>query len=285
MPGDRRGLGKGLEALIPLGPGLREVEVASIVPNPRQPRRGVDSEALEELAASIKEQGLVQPLVVTEIEGAYQLLVGERRWRAAQLAGLSTVPVVVREATPQQMLEVALVENLQREDLNPLEAAGAYQQLVEDFGMTQQQVADKVGKNRVSVTNTLRLLRLPDAVKDALLSEQITEGHARAILRLKEEKRHVQVLETIVKRGLNVRQAEELVRGIVEAPAAQRKQRERSPELSALEDQFRQALGTKVSLSRSKRGGRLVVYFYSDEELQGIYDLIVGPRNAAPIGG
>ena len=142
MPRERRGLGKGLEALIPSAPGVTEVEVDSIVPNPRQPRQAIDPQALEGVAASIREQGLVQPLVVTEVEGGYQLLVGERRWRASKLAGLDAVPVVVRDVTPQQMLELALVENLQREDLNPLETASAYQQLVEEFGMTQQQVAE-----------------------------------------------------------------------------------------------------------------------------------------------
>ncbi len=276
MPGDRRGLGKGLEALIPIAPGVQEVEVDSIVPNPRQPRRALDPDALQELAASIKEQGLVQPLVVTEIEGGYQLLVGERRWRAASLAGLETVPVVIREVTPQQMLELALVENLQREDLNPLEAAAAYQQLVEEFGMTQQQVADRVGKNRVTVTNTLRLLKLPEQVQDALLAEKISEGHARAMLRLRGEGAQMQVLEAIIKRGLSVRQTEELVRRMVEEPEAKPKEPTKSPELTALEDQFRHALGTKVSLSRGKKGGKLVIYFYSEEELQGIYDLIVG---------
>lgn len=276
MPGDRRGLGKGLEALIPIAPGVTEVEVDSIVPNPRQPRRALDAEALQELAASIREQGLVQPLVVAEIEGGYQLLVGERRWRAASLAGLEMVPVVVREATPQQMLELALVENLQREDLNPLEAAAAYQQLVEEFGMTQQQIADKVGKNRVTVTNTLRLLKLPDRVKETLLAEVINEGHARAMLRLRDERAQMQVLDAIIKRGLSVRQTEELVRRLVEQPEAKPNAPEKSPELRALEDRFRQALGTKVSLNRSKRGGKLVIYFYSQEELQAIYDLIVG---------
>lgn len=276
MPGDRRGLGKGLEALIPVAPGVQEVELDSIVPSPRQPRRSLDQQALQELAASIKEQGVVQPLVVTEIEGGYQLLVGERRWRAARLAGLEMVPVVIREATPQQMLELALVENLQREDLNPLEAAAAYQQLVDEFGMTQQQVADKVGKNRVTVTNTLRLLKLPDEVKDGLLAEEISEGHARAMLRLRHEKAQIQVLEAIIKRGLSVRQTEELVRRMVEEPEAKPKAREKSPELRALEDQFRQALGTKVSLNPGKKGGKLVIYFYSDEELQQIYNLIVG---------
>ncbi len=276
MPGDRRGLGKGLEALIPIAPGVTEVEVDSIVPNPRQPRRALDPEALQELAASIREQGLVQPLVVAEIEGGYQLLVGERRWRAASLAGLEMVPVVIREATPQQMLELALVENLQREDLNPLEAAAAYHQLVEEFGMTQQQVADKVGKNRVTVANTLRLLKLPNRVKETLLAEVINEGHARAMLRLRDERAQMQVLHAIIKRGLSVRQTEELVRRLVDEPEAKPKAPEKSPELRALEDRFRQALGTKVSLNRSKRGGKLVIYFYSQEELQAIYDLIVG---------
>jgi ParB family chromosome partitioning protein len=214
--------------------------------------------------------------VVTGIEGGYQLLVGERRWRAAKLAGLEMVPVVVREATPQQMLELALVENIQREDLNPLETATAYQQLVEEFGMTQQQVAGKVGKNRVTVTNTLRLLKLPDEAKDALLAEEISEGHARAVLRLRGEKAQIQALEAIIHRGLSVRQTEELVRRMVEEPGRKPKTSEKSPELRALEDQFRQALGTKVSLSRGRRGGKLVIYFYSEEELQGVYDLIVG---------
>jgi len=276
MPGDRRGLGKGLEALIPVAPGVKEVEVDSIIPNPRQPRRALDAETLQELASSIKEQGLVQPVVVTEIEGGYQLLVGERRWRAAKLAGLETVPVVVREATPQQMLELALVENLQREDLNPLEAAAAYQQLLEEFGMTQQQVADKVGKNRVTVTNTLRLLKLPDEAKDALWAGEISEGHARAMLRLRGGTAQMQVLAAIIKRGLSVRQTEELVRRMVEEPEAKPKVREKSPQLRALEEQFRQALGTKVSLTRGRRGGKLVIYFYSEEELQGIHDVIVG---------
>ncbi len=279
MPGERRGLGKGLEALIPPAPGaagVTEVEVDKIVPNPRQPRQALDPEALQELAASIQEQGLVQPLVVTEVEGGYQLLVGERRWRAARLAGLELVPVVIREATAQQMVELALVENLQREDLNPLEAATAYQQLVEEFGLTQQGVADKVGKNRVTVANTLRLLKLPDEVKNALLSNEISEGHARAMLRLRGDSAQLQALEAIIDRGLSVRQTEELVRRMVEEPKTRPKPPQKSPELRALEDKFRQALGTKVSLSQGSKGGRLVIYYYSDEELQGIYDLIVG---------
>jgi ParB family chromosome partitioning protein len=276
MPGERRGLGKGLEALIPSAPGVAEIEVESIVPNPRQPRQAMDPEALEELAASIREQGLVQPLVVAEVPGGYQLLVGERRWRAAKLAGLDRVPVVVREVTPQQMVELALVENLQREDLNPLETAAAYEQLAEDFGLTQQKIADKVGKNRATVTNTLRLLKLPQKVKDALLEGRITEGHARAILRLESRETQLETLKAIVERALSVRQTEEMVRRLVEGPRERTPSPEKPPELRALEDRLRQALGTKVSLSRGARGGRLVIYFYSEEELHNIYDLIVG---------
>lgn len=275
MPGERRGLGKGLEALIPSTPGVTEVDVDSIVPNPRQPRQAIDPQALEDLAISIREQGVVQPLVVTEVEGGYQLLVGERRWRASKLAGLDAVPVVVRDVTPQQMLELALVENLQREDLNPLETASAYQQLVEEFAMTQQQVADKVGKNRVTVTNTLRLLKLPMEVKDALLQGQITEGHARAMLRLPSERAQLDVLKAVLKGGLNVRQTEEMVRRMSKEPKPKTSVVERPPEEKALEDKFRQALGTKVSLTRGGKGGKLVIYYYSEEELQAIYDLIV----------
>jgi ParB family chromosome partitioning protein len=274
MPGERRGLGKGLEALIPSAPGVNEVAVDSIVPNPMQPRQMVDQEALEELATSIREQGVVQPLVVTKVEGGYQLLVGERRWRAARLAGLDVVPVVVRDVSPQQMLELALVENLQREDLNPLEAASAYNHLLEEFGMTQQQVADKVGKNRVTVTNTLRLLKLPAEVKKALLQGNITEGHARAMLSLRSEKAQLQVLRAVLKSGLSVRQTEEMVRRLTEEPQ-HKAPPTKLPELQALEDKFRQALGTKVNLTGGSKGGRLVIYFYSEEELQGIYDLIV----------
>ncbi|HUS71010.1 MAG TPA: ParB/RepB/Spo0J family partition protein [Anaerolineae bacterium] len=275
MPGERRGLGKGLEALIPSAPGVNEVPVDSIIPNPKQPRQMLDQEALEELAASIREQGVVQPLVVTRVEGGYQLLVGERRWRAARLAGLDVVPVVVRDVSPQQMLELALVENLQREDLNPLEAASAYNHLLEEFGMTQQQVADKVGKNRVTVTNTLRLLKLPVQVKEALLQGKITEGHARAMLSLRSEKAQLQVLGAVLKSGLSVRQTEEMVRRLTEEPRPKPSLDRTPPELKTLEDKLRQALGTKVNLTRGSKGGRLVIYYYSDEELQAIYDLIV----------
>jgi ParB family chromosome partitioning protein len=278
-------LGKGLEALIPVtevsGPGLSEVAVDLIVPNPMQPRQALDAEALQELADSIREHGLIQPLIVTSIQdptsdAQYQIIVGERRWEAAKIAGLTSVPVVVKEATPQEMLELALVENIQRADLNPLEEAAAYRQLMDDFGLTQKQVAEKVGKSRVTVANSVRILRLPDEIKQALAEGQISEGHARALLALKKRADQLKVLGAIVKRGLSVRQTEEMVRRVAAGTQPRRKSESPSPETEALENEFRNALGTKVRLFRSRKGGKLVIQFYSEEELEAIYRIIVG---------
>lgn len=287
----RGGLGKGLEALIPAGlaqPGLRRISTDAIVPNPRQPRSVFDPEALQELADSIREMGLIQPLIVQQVPGSqdapdgprYQLITGERRWRAARLAGLRHVDVIVKEATPQEMLELALVENIQRADLNPLEEAGAYQQLNDEFGLTQERIAERVGRSRASVANAMRLLRLPQEVKDALVTGEITEGHARALLMLSDEDEQLLALHAIVRRHLSVRQAEELVRRLQAAGSDTSRQRTRSPETEALEAEFRESLGTRVDLYRSRRGGRLVIHFYSEEDLQAIYDRIVGGDDA-----
>jgi ParB family transcriptional regulator, chromosome partitioning protein len=278
----RSGLGKGLEALIPvtqeLAAGLTRVPVSAITPNPLQPRTALDPDALAELAASIREHGLIQPLIVTQ-QGPerFQLIAGERRWQAARLAGLPTVPVIVKEATPQQALELALVENIQRADLNPLEEASAFRQLVEEFGLTQEQVAERVGKSRVAVTNTLRLLRLPAEVKQALADGTIHEGHARALLALPTPEAQLAALKVVVRKALSVRQTEELVRRLLAEPLPKKPERPANPETEALEEEFRETLGTKVNLYRSRKGqGRLVIHFYSEEELQAIYDVIVG---------
>jgi ParB family chromosome partitioning protein len=280
--GRRSGLGRGLGALIPETEqptgGVAQVPVSAITPNPLQPRTVVDAEALSELAASIREHGLIQPLIVTQ-QGPerYQLIAGERRLQAARMAGLAQVPVVVKEATPQQALEMALVENIQRADLNPLEEAMAFRQLVDEFEMTQEQVADRVGKSRVSVTNTLRLLRLPAAVKQALVDGAIREGHARALLALSTKEAQVAALKTVMTKALSVRQTEELVRRLLAEPAPPKEAEPVSPALQALEEDFRETLGTKVNLYRSRKGqGRLVIHFYSEEELQALYDVIVG---------
>jgi len=283
----RRGLGKGLSALIPgveTPSGVIEVRVSEITTNPRQPRHEIPAESLRELADSIREHGMLQPLIVTGVDPAgastgarYQLIAGERRWRAAKLAGLELVPALVKEATPQQTLEIALVENIQRADLNPLEEAQAYRQLMDEFGLTQEQTAERVGRSRVTVANSLRLLRLADEIKSALMANRISEGHARALLGLANAHLQLRVLRAIEKDGLSVRQTEELVRRLTAAGEEEEQAvSSQTPETRALEDRFRRALGTKVNLFRSKRGGKLVIHFFSEEELQSIYDRIVG---------
>jgi len=285
----RGGLGRGLGALLPTSAGLTELDVDAIQPNPRQPRQHVDPGQLEELASSIRAHGVLQPLVVRELPGAggrrFELIAGERRWRAARLAGLARVPAVVKDVTPQATLELALVENIQRADLSPLEEALAYRQLIDEFGLTHETLAARLGKNRVTVTNTLRLLGLPEAVKSSLAAGEISEGHARALIALPDDEARVQALRQVKNLRLSVRQTEELVRRWGEVPAGPsggRPARQsgdgaetRSMETRALEEQFRAALGTRVTLTRSRRGGKLTIHFYSDEELQGLYDLLV----------
>ncbi len=280
----RRALGRGLDALIPSAEsraGATEIRIAQVSPNPHQPRQTITEESLVELAASIREHGVIQPLVVTQVGDEYQLIAGERRWRAAQLAGLTTVPAIIKETTPQQMLELALVENVQRADLNPLEEASAYRQLMDEFGLTQEEVAERVGKSRTAVANTVRLLRLPDDLKEALATGRISEGHARALLSLPTARLQRQALATIEKRGLNVRQTEDLVRQMqAELEESTDEKVVREPSLSPQDqdvvEKFQSRLGTKVNLVRGKKGGRLVIHFYSEEELQAIYEAIVG---------
>ncbi len=279
----KSGLGKGLGALIPaadeaaVGQGVARVPLSAITPNPHQPRSPIRDQDLVELAASIEEHGIIQPLVVARAPDGYQLIAGERRWRSARLAGLTTVPVIVKDVAPSEMLELALVENVQRADLNAFEEALAYRQLIDEFGLTQEQVARRVGKSRAAVANTLRLLKAARPVQEALLGARISEGHARALLGLERAEAQAAALKTVLKQDLNVRQTEELVRRLLgqekkqpgSAPAV-------SPETRALESRFREALGTRVSLKRSGAGGRIVIHFYSKEELEALYERIVG---------
>lgn len=282
----KRGLGRGLGALIPQGEdasagdssgGLRTVAIDAIVPNPHQPRSVMDEEALDELAASIEEHGLIQPLIVNDSgDEHYTLIAGERRWRAAQRAGLTQVPVVVKEASPQGMLELALIENIQRADLNPLEEAAAYRQLLDEFGLTQAQVAKRVGKSRPAVANTVRLLELPEKVRQAVVNGEISGGHARAILGLPNEESRLAMMNTIIRKGLSVRQTESLVRKWTSAARPKGRQAQRTPpELVSLESQFQQSLGTRVNITKGAKGGKVVIHFYSDEELNAIYEAIV----------
>ncbi len=277
------GLGRGLEALIPganaTGPldgGPVSISVGEITPNPLQPRMRMNPAELEELAASIREHGIIQPLIVTQNEaGKYELIAGERRWRAAQMAGLQAVPVIIRQATSQQRLELALIENVQRADLTPLETAEAYRQLAEDFSLSHEEIARQVGKSRVAVTNTLRLLKLPQSIQTALAEGEITEGHARALLGLSSAQAQLAALQTILKNNLNVRQTEELVRRLAGEKKPPLTKPAPEPEVVALENRLRERLGTKVSLTRTKSGGTVVIHYYSDEELNHLLDVLL----------
>ncbi|MGC9348568.1 MAG: ParB/RepB/Spo0J family partition protein [Anaerolineae bacterium] len=288
----RRGLGRGLDVLIPsegASPGgLKQVPIGEIVPNPHQPRTSLTETSLAELAGSIREHGVIQPLIVTRrAEGDFQLIAGERRWRAAKMAGLTQVPVIVKEAAPQEMLELALVENVQRADLNPLEEALAYQHLVEDFGLSQSEVARRVGKSRPAVNNVMRLLGASKAVQQALLDEKITEGHGRALLGLDTSETQDMALNVVLENELTVRETEALVRhvresrdGVREAQASleddDTEARQPDPHLQALEERFQEALSTRVRLRHGRKGGRIVIYYYSDEEFQALYRHLTG---------
>jgi ParB family transcriptional regulator, chromosome partitioning protein len=274
-------LGRGLSSLIPqrasTSAGVVEVPVARIAPNPYQPRRRIDDETIEELAASIREHGVLQPVLVTETLDGYQLVAGERRVRAARLAGLERIPALVRQLADRDQLEVALVENVQRADLDPIDEALAYRQLIDEFGLTQEGVAQRVGKARATVANTLRLLELHRDVQGAIADGRITEGHGRALGGLPVDGQ-AHVLGTVVDQALSVRQTEELVRRLREPRLARATTPEArlDPDLERLEEDLRERLGTKVSLSRSRNGGRIVIEYYSDEELGRLYERLIG---------
>lgn len=276
----RRALGKGLSQLIAeqYDSSLSEISVDDICSNPEQPRTHFDVEALDELANSIRQFGLLQPLVVRPIsEGKFELIAGERRWRASKLAGLQTVPIVQRAAGDQHALELALVENLQREDISSLETAVAYRRLIDQFGLTQEAVAEKVGKSRTSVANTVRLLKLPPRIQMAIQSGQLSEGHARALLTFEGEPAQLAVFDQIIEKGLTVRDVEALgkpsvkkVRSKAEAP---------NPsvvvdQLKVIEDSMKRFLQTQVKIESLRQGGRLLIEFYSEDDLQRILDLL-----------
>ena len=276
----RSGLGKGLDALIPAGQtmpsgdgsGITHIPVDLIQRNPRQPREKFDIEELENLAASIREHGIIQPLIVSPGKnGIYILIAGERRLQAARKAGLKTVPVVIRHATDQQLLELALIENVQRADLNPIEEAEAYHNLSREFKMSHETIAQRVGKSRVAVTNTIRLLDASAAVKQVLVDGRITEGHARAMLTLS-AKAQENLLNTIVNLDLSVRQTEALARKYSGQKPVSKKRSGASADVNDIERRLRSSLGTKVSLKHGKKGGTVTIYYYSNEELDSLLE-------------
>jgi ParB family transcriptional regulator, chromosome partitioning protein len=280
-PERTQGLGRGLAALIPQrAPALPvtvDVPIARVRPNPLQPRKRFDPDGLASLTASITEHGVIQPIVVTETIDGYQLVAGERRLRAAQAAGLERIPAVIRQLADREQLEVALVENLQREDLDPLETADAYRQLIDEFGFSQDDLAARVGRARSTVANTLRLLDLAPGVQAAVADGRLSEGHGRALGGLAQELQD-RVLDSVIGQELSVRQTEELVRRLREPkPEASGQPIRRSdPDLERVEEELRRSLGTKVSLARSRRGGRIVIEYYSEEELGRLYERLTG---------
>jgi ParB family transcriptional regulator, chromosome partitioning protein len=287
MSTQKKALGRGLGALIPTrssqsegrqGAGLAEVGLDQISPNPFQPRRTFNEASIEELARSVREHGIVQPLVVTRTgENRFRLIAGERRYRAAKKAGLSTVPVVIKETmTDSDVLQVALIENIQREDLNPIEEAYAYHQLHEEFGLTQEEISRRVGKERSTVANCLRLLKLPDGVKKLLASGQLSMGHARAILALDSPKKQEQLAERVVRRSLNVRQTEMLA--AERAPKAAQPEKEKDIFTRDAEEKLMRSLRSKVEIDRKRRGGVIHIRFGSEDELIRLVEELMGRR-------
>ena len=286
------GLGRGLDALIPRGNAAEAtahaIPIDRVRRNPHQPRVDFADEALAELTASIVTHGVLQPIVVREAaDGGYELIAGERRLRAARAAGLSEIPAVVRDSSTNELLELALVENVQRADLNPIEEATAYRELIDRFGLSHEAVARQVGKSRVAVSNALRLLDLAPETRQAIIEGRITEGHGRALAALTIAELQRAVLQVVLERHLSVRQTEELVRRKRELGPTRTRQ-PLSEDLADLEAQLRGVLATKVGIVRTRRGGRLVIDFYSDEELDRLYSIITrgavnGAATAEPV--
>lgn len=270
----KRGLGKGLDALLPgtateKDGKLREINIEDIIPNSRQPRQVMDDDKLDELAGSIQEHGIVQPVVIRPLEdGIYELIAGERRWRACQKLGMQKIPAVIREYGDLEAAAAALIENVQRENLNPLEEAGAYRILMEEFGLTQEEVSKRVGKSRPFVGNMVRLLSLPDEVKNMMFENRLSTGHARAILGIDEKDRQVEAAKRIIKNRMNVRQAEQLVKTMAKVRAEVRKRRSKNKEYGILEKDLNAILAARIKVKEIKEGGgRVVMDFKNSKEM------------------
>jgi ParB family chromosome partitioning protein len=277
----RPALGKGLSALIPDVPEPKttpsEIDIDLIAPNQHQPRHHLDDARLDELARSIKTNGVIQPIVVRRTDGGYRIIAGERRWRAAQRAGLLRVPVVIKEVgsgNEAQILEMALIENIQREDLNPIDEASAYEKLSTDFGLTQEAIAAAVGKDRSSVANHLRLLKLPQEVRAEVASGRLSMGHARALLAVPDEGGQRRVARDVIAQNLSVRETETLVKRLEQPAPTQRPAKPADVHVRAAEDRLKLALGTRVRIIRRGKGGRIEVDFTSEDELQRLFDVL-----------
>ena len=251
----------------------KEVEIGLIDRNPEQPRKIFDEEALAELATSIKNYGVIQPIIVKEVNGRYVIIAGERRWRASRLAGLKTIPCVVKNYTEQEISEISIIENLQREDLNPIESAKAIKSLINQFNLTQDEVADKIGKSRPAVANTLRLLTLPDAIISLVEANKLTAGHARALLALDNPVKQKEIAIQIIKQGLTVRDVENIIKHL-NNPKQEVKQKEKTLELKDFEDKIKRVFSTKVQIKGNESKGKIVIDYYSKDDLERIYEIL-----------
>ena len=285
MATKRMALGKGLGALLPefgqAEPGaFLHCGIEEIIPNRSQPRKHFDESKLQELAESIKEKGILEPLIVRRTDEGYELIVGERRWRAAQKAGMKEVPVMVKEVKGKEAFEISLIENLQREDLNPIEAAEAFKHLIDEFNLSQEDLSKRIGKDRSTITNILRLLKLPSEVRNQLLQNRITSGHARAILGLEDKEKQKELCALIIKKDLSVREAEAIAKRWSEKPqktvAPVRRRGDLESQLSSLQDSLRKYLGTKVQITQKDKKGKIEIEYYSHEDLERIVETIIG---------
>lgn len=287
-----RGLGKGLDALfssseikIPTEPtsdaerlenrGISYIDINDIKPNEKQPRKNFDEEKLEELATSIKEHGLIQPVILRHSEIGYEIVAGERRWRACRKAGIKEIPSIIKELTDEQNMLIAIIENMQREDLNPIEEAEGLNQMIESFGLTQEEVSKSIGKSRPYITNALRLLKLPEQIRNFLSEGKISTGHARAIAGIPDSKKQVEIAEYVIEKELSVREIEKLIKELgSEKKKNTQKKVEKTPDVKRLEEDLKQIMGAKVNLSQKGKKGRIEIEYYSREELERLIELL-----------
>lgn len=275
---NKRGLGRGLQALIPeideeSPKGVENIKISDIEPNQFQPRKHFDDESLKELSDSIKEHGIIQPIIVRKNDFGYQIVAGERRWRAAKLAGLKEVPAIVKDFDDQKVMEIALIENLQREDLNPIDEAKAYKSLMEQFNLTQEEISKRVGKSRSSIANSIRLLNLDDEVQNMLMEGKITTGHAKVILALQDAEKQNMIAKKIVDKNLNVRETENLIKEVTSSKKKKRK--ESDAYIKEIEDNFCRFFGTKVKIIHGKNRGKILIEYYGEEDLSRLTELII----------
>lgn len=269
-------LGKGLEALLPeKGEEVIRLEIEKIIPNQHQPRKIFKDEALKELSVSIKEKGVLQPVIVSRVgDGTFRLIAGERRWRAATLAGLKKIPALIKDVSSQDAIEIALIENIQREELNAIETAEAFNRLLKEFNLTQEELSQRVGKDRATIANYLRILKLPDEIKAFINNDSVSIGHAKALLTLENRQKQIEAAKEIIKKGLSVREAEALCKRLSQ-PVKPKKTKEKLPEVADLEHKLTRSLGTKVKINHKDKRGKIEIEYYSLDELDRLLEILI----------